>query len=308
MLAATVAATVLAGGCSSGSGGTLSDQVNPIDLKGQSYTIGGKDSPEQQVLCEMAGAALESVGADVEERCDLGNAQANRDALTRGQIDLYWENTGTAWTSFLKQQPVAGASAQYRALQKRDLAENKIVWLEPTWFDPTATFAVKREQAKQQGLQSLSDMAVHLRSDQPGNLCVTPEYQRDTLPGLQRAYGFQVPPDRLKVQPADSIYRATGEAKDCLFGEVTGADQRLIPNGLVMLLDDKNFHPSYNASVAIRQDAYNRNPDIARVFAPIAHKLTDSVMADLTRRMVANDQSPRDVARDWLERMAFISS
>ncbi|MGH4025546.1 MAG: glycine betaine ABC transporter substrate-binding protein [Pseudonocardiaceae bacterium] len=308
MLAATVAATVLAGGCGSGEGGTLSDQVNPIDLKGQSYIVGGKDSPEQQVLCEIAGAALTSVGADVEERCDLGDAQANRDALTRGEIDLYWEGTGTAWTSFLHQQPVAGASPQYRALEKRDLADNKIVWLEPTWFNPTATFAVKREQAKQQGLKSLSDMAAYLGSDRPGNLCVTPEYQRDILPGLQRAYNFQVPPSRLKVQPADGIYQATGEAKDCMFGEVTGADQRLIPNGLVMLRDDKKFHPSYNASVAIRKEAYDRNPDVARVFAPIAHKLTDSVMADLTRRMAADDQSARDVAQDWLERMAFISS
>ncbi|HEX2301097.1 MAG TPA: glycine betaine ABC transporter substrate-binding protein [Pseudonocardiaceae bacterium] len=308
MLAATVAATVLAGGCGSGGGGTLSDQVNPIDLKGQSYIVGGKDSPEQQVLCEIAGAALGEVGADVEERCGLGDAQANRDALTRGEIDLYWENTGTAWTSFLKQPPVSGASAQYRALEKRDLAENKIVWLEPTWFNPTATFALKREQAKQHRLGSISDMVAYLRSDQPGTLCISPEYQRDTLPGLQRAYDFQVPPNRLKVQPADSIYQATGEAKDCLFGQVTGADQRLIPNGLVMLRDDKKFHPSYNASVAIRKEAYDRNPDIARVFAPIAHKLTDSVMADLTRRMAADEQPPRDVARDWLERMAFISS
>ncbi|MCA1671775.1 MAG: hypothetical protein LC799_06080, partial [Actinobacteria bacterium] len=131
--AVVTAMAVLAGGC--GGGGTLADQVNPIDLADQSYTVGGKNTPQQQVLCEMASAALTSVGADVEERCDLGDAQANRDALTRGEIDLYWENTGTAWTSFLKAQPVAGPSPQYRALQKRDLAENKIVWLEPTWFN-----------------------------------------------------------------------------------------------------------------------------------------------------------------------------
>lgn len=308
-LTAAVAAAVLAAGCGSGTeGGILAQQVNPIDLAGQSYTVGGKNTPENQVLCEMASAALASVGANVEQRCDLGDAQANRTALTSGQIDLYWGNTGIAWTSFLKQEPVQGASPQYRALEERDLAENKIVWLEPTWFNPTVTFAAKKEQAQQHGLASLSDLAEHFRSGQPGNLCVSPEYQRDDLAGLQQAYDFQVPPDRLKVLPGADIYQATGQAQDCLVGEVTGGDPRLIEHGLVMLRDDKDFHPSYNAAVAIRQEAYDRAPDIARVFAPIAHKLTDSVMADLTRQMAADGKSAQEVAQEWLGQMSFIGS
>ncbi len=302
-----VAAAVLAGGCGSGvEGGLLAQQLNPIDLDGQSYTVGGKNSPEHQVLCEMASAALVSVGADVEERCDLGDGQANRAALTRGEIDLYWENTGTAWTSYLKQQPVAGASPQYRALEERDLAEHQIVWLEPTWFNPTDTFAVTKELAQQRGLASLSDLAEHFRSGQPGNLCVSPEYHRADLAGLQQVYDFQVPPDRLQVQQGEGIYQATGEAQDCLFGAVTGGDPRLIQHGLVMLRDDKKFHPSHNAAVAIRQEAYDRAPDIARVFAPIARQLTDSVMAELTRQMAVDGESAREVAQEWLRQMSFI--
>ena len=305
-LTAAVAVAVLAGGCGDSGGGIFTQQVNPIDLGDQSYTVGGKNTPENQVLCEMAGAVLTSVGADVEERCDLGDAQANRKALTSGEIDLYWDNTGTAWTSFLKGQPVKGASPQYRALEKKDLAENKIVWLEPTWFNPTDTFAVQRELAEQRKLGSLSNMAEYFRSGEPGNLCVTPEYQQDDLPGLQRAYDFQVPPDRLKVLQGDAIYQATADGQDCLFGLVSGGDGRLAQHGLAMLRDDKDFHPSYNASVAIRQDAYDRAPEIARVFAPVAHKLTDSVMAELTRRMAVDEKSADEVAHEWLRQMTFI--
>lgn len=179
--------------------------------------------------------------------------------------------------------------------------------MEPTWFNPTDTFAVKREQAKQQGLGSISDMAEHFRAGKPGNLCVSPQYQSDELPRLQQAYDFQVAPDRLKVKQGDELYQAIGEGQECLFGAVTGGDLRLIQNGLVMLRDDKKFHQPLNASVAIRQDAYDRNPEIARVFAPIAHKLTDSVMAELTRRMAADDKSAREVAHEWLRQMSFIS-
>lgn len=306
-LIATVAVGVLAGGCGSGiDGGVLADQVDPIDLSGQSYTVGGKNSPEQQVLCEMAAAALISVGAGVEQRCDLGDAQANRKALTSGEIDLYWENTGVAWTSFLNEQPVAGQSPQYRALEKKDLEQNKIVWLEPTWFNPTESFAVEREKAEQQQLGSLSDMAEYFRSGEPGNLCVTSGYQSEDLPGLRQAYDLQVPADRVTVLPADEIYQATGKGQNCAFGEVSGGDHRLIQNGLVLLRDDEKFHPAHNASVAIRKDAYDRNPDIARVFAPIAHKLTDSVMAELTRRMAEDGKSAREVAHGWLRQMTFI--
>lgn len=307
-LAVTAVVTVLVAGCGGTEGGILVNQVNPIDLSGQSYTVGGKNSPEHQVLCEMAVAALESVGADVEQRCDLGDAQANRDALTSGEIDLYWENTGTAWTSFFEEQPVAGPSPQYRAVEKQDLEQNKIVWLEATWFNPTDAFAVAKVQLDQRGLKTLSDMAEHFRSGQPGNLCISPEYQSAELPRLQQTYDFQVPPDRLKVLPAEDIYQATGEAQNCLFGEVTGGDHRLVQHELVTLQDDKDVHLPYNAAVTLRQESYEQAPDIARVFAPIAHRLTNSVMAELTLRMAVEEKSAEEVAREWLQRMAFIGS
>ncbi|HEU0087396.1 MAG TPA: glycine betaine ABC transporter substrate-binding protein [Pseudonocardiaceae bacterium] len=307
-LAATAATAVLVAGCGSVSGGSLAHQVNPIDLGGQSYTVGGKGSADHQVLCEMAVAALQSVEAKVDDRCNLGNAQANRDALLRGDIDLYWENTGTAWVSFLKQQPVPGASPQYRALEKRDLAEHKIVWLEPTWFNPTPAFAVPQQRAQQLGLTSLSDLAGYVKSGQPGNLCVERAYQsgRFGLPGLQQAYGFQVPPDRLRVLPGDAIYQAIAEQQQCAFGEVTAGDPRTAQLQLTVLQDDKEFHPPDNAAVAIRQDAYHRAPDIARVFAPIARRLTDRVLAELTRQVAVDGKPAREVAQTWLRQRGFI--
>lgn len=306
-LAATAAAVLLAGcGGSSIGGGLLVDQVNPVNLAGQTYTLGGKNSAEHQVLCEVAAAALMSVGAEVKNRCNLGDAQANRDALIRKDIDLYWENTGTAWAAFLKEQPIQGPSPQYRALQQRDLAENKIVWLEPTWFNATDAFAVNQERAKQLGLTSLSKMAEYLRSPQPGALCVQSEYQRLELPGLEQKYDFQVPPERLRVLPGEAIYQATADARECLFGQVTGGDARSAALGLTVLRDDKKYHPPSNAAVAIRKDAYDRNPDIARVFTPIARKLTDEVIAELTRRMSVEGKSAREVAQGWLRSKGFI--
>ncbi len=286
--------------------GSLAAQVN---LARQSYTVGGKLSDEQLVLCQIAIAVLESVNAKATDQCNIGGTDATRQALLGGDIDLYWEYTGTAWVTFLGQKPIQDSRAQYEAVKQRDLAQNNIVWLAPTPFNNTYAFAVKKERAPQLGLRTLSDMAAHIRSGRPGNLCIDPEYQNrdDGFPGLQRAYGFGVPADRLKVLQAGSIYQAIADQKECLFGEVYTTDGRIPELGLTVLADDKLYHPLYNAAPTMRKQVYDRSPNIAKAFAPISAALTNEVMAELNRQRSAEDRSPRRVARDWLGQHGFIA-
>jgi osmoprotectant transport system substrate-binding protein len=286
--------------------GSLLKQAN---LQGQSYTVGGKSDDEQQVLCQIAVAALESVNATVTERCDIGGSDAARNALLRGDIDLYWEYTGTAWVSFLGQHPIQDSTAQYEAVKHRDLIQNKIVWLQPTPFNDTFGFAVQQQRAQQLGLRTLSDMAAYLRSGRPGNICIEAEYQNrdDGFVGLQRTYGFHAGPDRVRVLQAGAIYQATAEQKECLFGEVFTTDGRIAQLGLRVLADDKHYHPLYNAAPTLREEVYDRDPNIAKVFAPISAALTNAVITELNRQKSAEGRPARRVARDWLARRGFIA-
>jgi osmoprotectant transport system substrate-binding protein len=313
LAAVMVAAVALVAGCgvlSSGGppakAGSLAQQVN---LEGQSYIVGSKNFDEQVVLCQVAIAVLESVNAQVTDRCNLGGTDVTRNALIGGDIDLYWEYTGTAWVTFLGQQPIQDSTAQYEAVKERDLTQNKIVWLQPTPFNNTYAFAVKKERAQQLGLRTLSDMSAYIRSGKPGNMCIEPEYQNrdDGFPGLQRTYGFQVPPDRLQVLQTGAIYQATADQKECLFGEVFTTDGRIPQLGLTVLQDDKLYHPLYNAAPTMRTDVYDRNPNIATVFAPISAALTNEVMAELNRQRSAEGKSERRIARAWLAQQGFIT-
>ncbi len=310
----TLAVAALLAGCggltSSGppaKAGSLAQQVN---LGGQPYTVGGKLADEQQVLCQIAIAVLESVNARATDHCNIGGTDATRQALLGGDIDLYWEYTGTAWVTFLAEKPIQDSAAQYEAVKQRDLARNNIVWLAPTPFNNTYAFAVKGERAQQLGLRTLSDMSAYLRSGQPGNLCIESEYQNrdDGFPGLARTYGLVVPPDRLKVLQAGPIYQAIADQKECLFGEVYTTDGRIPELGLTVLADDKLYHPLYNAAPTVRKDAFERNPNIAKAFAPISAALTNEVMAELNRQRSADGRSSRRVARDWLAQHGFIAN
>ncbi len=308
---AGAAAMVLAGcGGLSGSGpaaggGELADAVS---LEGQTYAVGGKDFDEQLVLCQIAIAALESVKATVTDRCNTGGTEATRNALLGGDIDLYWEYNGTAWITFLKETaPIPDEQEQYTAVRDRDLAENKIVWIGRTPFNNTYAFAVKEEKAAELNLTTLSDMAAYVNSGQPGDVCIETEYasRDDGVTGLQKAYGFSVP--NPQVLATGVIYQATADQNPCLFGEVFTTDGRIPQLGLRVLEDDKKFHPNYNASVTIREEAFNRNPAIAAVFEPIINSLDNKVMAELNKQVSADGLDPREVARTWLSERGFIA-
>ena len=286
-------------------GGSLAD--GGLSLEGQTYTVGSKDFDEQLLLCQVSIAALESVGATVTDRCDVGGTEATRNALLGGQIDMYWEYNGTAWITFLGETaPIADEQVQYDQVKERDLAENQIEWVGRTPFNNKYAFAVAEERAAELGLTTLSDMAAYVNSGKPGAVCVETEYaaRNDGLSGLQAAYGFQVAAP--KVLDTGVIYTAT-DTGDCLFGEVFTTDGRIPALGLKVLEDDKQFHANYNASMTVRKEAFDRQPAIAQVFEPIAAALDNQTMSDLNKQVSQDGVAPRDVARTWLAERGFIA-
>ncbi len=284
--------------------GGLATQVS---LAGASYSVGGKKFDEQWVLCEIAVAALESVQAKVTNKCSIGGTDVTRQALLSGEIDLYYEYTGTAWVSFFKQTPIPDSLKLYQAVKERDQQQNQVVWLTPTPFSNTYAFAVHEARAAQLGLVTLDDMARYVTTHPAATVCVDREYKSrdDGLLGLEKAYDFQIPPNSLKTLDPGVIYQATADAQ-CLFGEVFTTDGRIPALRLRVLKDPKNYHIIYNAAVTIRQQSYDQNPRIAQVFQPISQALTEPVMLELNRQVAAEGKLAREVTRDWLRQQGFI--
>ena len=59
--------------------------------------VGSKEFTEQLILGQIAIKALEEHGFTVIDRTGLAGTEPARVALENGEIDLYWEYTGTAW-------------------------------------------------------------------------------------------------------------------------------------------------------------------------------------------------------------------
>jgi len=72
-------------------------------MAAKKVVVGGKNYTEQYILAEMAKQLLEDAGFKVESKTGVGSVVA-RKSLVNGQIDLYYEYTGTAYTVFYKKK------------------------------------------------------------------------------------------------------------------------------------------------------------------------------------------------------------
>jgi osmoprotectant transport system substrate-binding protein len=173
---------VVAVGC--GGGGTS----GKVDLSGANLTVGSKEFTEQLILGQMSILVLENAGATVKDQTRLAGSVAVRKALTSGQIDMYWDYTGTGWIVYLGHtKPIDDSYKQYKAVDKEDSKKNGIEWLPPAPANNTYALAVRSEAADKLGVTKLSDLK-QLVQEQPdqATVCAASEFlsRDDGLPGL----------------------------------------------------------------------------------------------------------------------------
>ncbi|MBA3277489.1 MAG: glycine/betaine ABC transporter substrate-binding protein, partial [Geodermatophilaceae bacterium] len=140
---ALVAALVLSAcgsssGSSSGAPEAGEDSVaSGIDLSGLEITIGSKEYTEQLVLGSIMVQALGAAGADVVDQTGLTGTQVVRAAIESGEIDAYYEYTGTAWLTILQNtEPIPDPQELFEMVQAAE-AENDISWFSLASFNNT---------------------------------------------------------------------------------------------------------------------------------------------------------------------------
>ncbi|MBK1784477.1 glycine betaine ABC transporter substrate-binding protein [Prauserella cavernicola] len=283
--------------------------IKPVpELEGVDVTVGSKDFTEQIVLGYIAELALEAAGANAIDLTNINGSNSSRYALIDGQIDLQWEYTGTGWLSYLGyDKPLAQEDEQYEAVRKADLEQNGIVWLPYSQVNNTYAFATTEAFAEKNNLKTTTDMTNFLKENpQQGVFCVETEFasRPDGMPGVQKAYGFDVA--NTKTFGTGAIYSAVASGT-CNFGEVFTTDGRIAGLNLRVLEDDKRFFPQYNASVTMREDFLEQHPQIADVMAPITEALNNDEIIELNKEVDVDGRDPAQVARDWMIEKGFIS-
>ncbi len=276
------------------------------DLSGASFVVGSKEFTEQLILGQITKQVLENAGATVEDQTGLVGSQVVREALVSGEIDMYWEYTGTGWITHLgNTTPVAGSEEQFVAVRDAD-ASSGIVWLDPAPFNNTYAIALASEKATELGLTTVSDLATYAgENPAEATLCGAAEFlgRDDGLPGLEAAYGMTFA--NVSELELGLVYTSIDQGDPCVFGEVFATDGRIAALDLTVLEDDESFFPSYLPSLNVRQEVFEAYPQLADLFAPVAEALDTATMQRLNAMVDVDGLEPSDVATQFLTEMGL---
>jgi osmoprotectant transport system permease protein len=131
--------------------------------------IGSKIFGEQYILASMYTMLIRgNTNLQVETKTGLGGTKICFDALTNKQIDMYPEYTGTALLVIL-QTPEAlvtefGGNKEkiYNYVQQQFQEKYHLKWLQPVGFNNSYALMMRREQTRQTGVNSISNLANYL--------------------------------------------------------------------------------------------------------------------------------------------------
>jgi osmoprotectant transport system substrate-binding protein len=274
------------------------------DLSGTEIKVGSKEFTEQLILGQIAVQSLKAAGAKVEDRTNLVGTPVVRGALTSGQIDMYWEYTGTAWLGPLgNTNPVAGEQAQFDAVKQADAA-NGITWFAMAGANNAYAIAANPAAAQEFSISTISDWArLAKENPQAATLCTAAEFpsRNDGLPAVEKTYGFDLPDANIAILDFGLVYTSVAARNPCNFAVVFGTDAQVLANKLVVLTDDKQALATYNVAVSMRTEAYQAHAAAYEaIFGSIAKELTTQRATELNSKVDIDGEAPEDVAKEFL--------
>ena len=272
----------------------------------QTIVVGGKAFTEQQIMTAMTVALLKAKGFNPERKAGMGSA-AVRSALENGQIDVYWEYTGTGLGVFNKiTDKFDSAEEAYRKVKEVDAAKG-IVWLNMSPVNNTYGFAMNRDDAQKRGIVTVSDLAKAINGGAKLTFASNAEFyaRPDGLPGWQKAYGFEFERDNVKRMDTGLTYSALKD-RQVDTAVVFATDGRIPAFNFVVLKDDKRYAAPYNLTPVVRKEILDKHPKIAEPLNALAAKLNDETMAKLNASVDVDKKSVEDVAEGFLKANGLI--
>lgn len=273
-----------------------------VTREGPTISVASKAWTEQLILGNMLLEILRAEGYPVEDRTGLGESDVIRPALHAGQVDMYWEYTGTTLLTLMEHDPVGDPDEAFELVKAWDERNNNVTWLEYAPANNTYTIMMAEEDAQQLGIETISDLADYIRRNPEAISFGTNDefYERqDGIRGLEELYNFEFNPDLVRFMTTGLTYGALREGQvDAAVG--FGTDGRIPAFGFVNLEDDRQYFPVYNPAPVVRLEIVEAYPGLPELIGQISRLLDGETLAELNRRVDIDEEEPEDVAVAFL--------
>jgi osmoprotectant transport system substrate-binding protein len=281
-----------------------------FDLAGAQLTVGSKEFTESVVLGQITITALRAAGATVTDQTGLSGTNIVRTALESGEVDMYWEYSGTGWSLFLQHtDTLPDEQQQFEATAAEDLQKNGIRWLGPARFGNQ--YAVARRSDAPEPLASvekLSDLSGFLAEhEDEATFCGAAEFLDREFLDMQDAYDAHFAPAQVYQNDFALNFVNVAKGSPCNFAEVFTTDARIKSLDLTVLEDDKNFFLTQLAALTTREEVFQEHPELGEIATALGEALTEDAIIELNGMVDLEGQSAEEAAAHFLRENGFIA-
>lgn len=283
----------------------------------QPVVIGSKPFTSNKILAYLAYELLEAhTDLSPVDQVGSGVTEETFGKLEQGEIDLYWEYTGTIYGQFLGNDDSITDPQQLYAEAKRGIETSyPFTYGNRTTHNNTYCILAPRVWSDETDVYSLDELAEY-SNENGGDLTavVGPDFRDrdDGWKGLLETHDFEPEIadavwDRTETVPdAEERYEMIGRSTiDVTMGLTV--DALIDIHDLRELDDDRHFFPIYNPAPLIRDDVIDAAPEAIEVLNEIGPSFQDvSEIRRLVRQVDIGKRHPRVVAREYLETIGLI--
>ena len=240
-------------------------------MAGQKLTVGSKGFTEQYILAELLKRRLETAGATVEYRPNMGSTILF-DALKNDTVDISIDYSGTIWAAIMKRPEPIDRTEMLIEVAAYLKDQHRVITLGRLGFENAYALAASRKWAARLGIWSIDDL--------------TPLADRLTIGGdpeffgclewsrVREIYGL----DAVRTRGMDSTFMY-GAVRDGEVDVITSysTDGRIAAFDLVVLRDPRQAFPPYDAILLVSPRTA-RNPAVVDTLLPLINSVTDDMM------------------------------
>jgi osmoprotectant transport system permease protein len=258
-------------------------------LTGQRLTVGSKGFTEQYILAQLLRKQLESAGASVDLRPNMGSTILF-DALKGNTVDVAIDYTGTIWAVIMKRAAPIERTEMFIEVAAYLREKHRVITVGRLGFENAYALAAGRAWASEVGVRSIDDLV--------------PLAERLTVGGDPEFFG------RLEWSRVREIYhlgavRTRGMDSTFMYGAVRdgevdvitsySTDGRIDAFDLVVLSDPKQAFPPYDAVLLVSPRTAG-NPEVMNVLLPLINSVTDDMMRSANRIVDVEGRSVEQAA------------
>lgn len=257
---------------------------------GDTIVVGSQAYYSNEIIAEIYAQALEAEGLTVEREFSIGQRDAYMPDVESGEIDVFPEYTGSL-LEYISDDEVDVTSPEDVHAALQEALPESLTALDFAEASDQDSYTVLKSFAEENDLTEIGDLA---NVDAPLTIGAAPEFE-------QRPYS---PAAAKEVYGVDLAFSATGPTtlESLLAGEIQvadiyTADPAFETEEIVALEDPENLIISSNVVPIVSSDIAG---DVSDVLNAISAKLTAEELVSLNVKSTVDQESPADIAEQWL--------